>query len=139
MDLLLSLPKKEGKNTIFDQKSKNARSSAFHNRMIRLAKIHGNPRFKEIHLHTLRHCKALRVYHKSHEILEVMEVLGHRKIETTYRYIRLYRQVYKNRQPKIFETKIAKTDEEAIWYWNNGWTLVDTKKDKRFFRKAKEC
>lgn len=58
-------------------------------------------------IHTFRHCKALRVYHNSHEILDVMEILGNRKIETSYRYIRLYKQVYKNRQPKTFITKIA--------------------------------
>jgi integrase len=137
MRLLFSLPKTQV--TLFRKRPKNSRSSAFHNRMIRLAKIHNNPRLLRIHLHTFRHCKALRVYHNSHEILEVMEVLGHRKIETSYRYIRLYRQVYKNYQPKKFITKIAKTEEEALWFWDNGWELEDKEGNKRYFRKAKGC
>jgi integrase/predicted RNA-binding Zn-ribbon protein involved in translation (DUF1610 family) len=139
MNLLNSLPKHDGQQTVFVKKPSNTRSSSFHNRMERLAKIHNNPRFLKIHIHSFRHCKALRVYHNSHEILEVMEVLGHRKIETSYRYIRLYRQVYKNRQPKTFITKIATTEEEALWFWDNGWTLEDKEGNKRYFRKPKGC
>ena len=66
-----------------------------------------------------------------------MAILGHRKIETSYRYIRLYRQVYKNRQPKTFVTKVAKTEEEALWFWDNGWKLEDKEGNRRYFRKAK--
>jgi len=37
-DLLVSLPKRENEKTVFRKKSKNSRSLAFHNRMLRLAK-----------------------------------------------------------------------------------------------------
>lgn len=53
MDLLLSLPKQKDCSYIFNKKAHNSRSSAFHNRMRRMARICNNPRLKEIHLHTL--------------------------------------------------------------------------------------
>jgi integrase len=79
IDLLSSLPKQQNQKTVFTPKPRNTRSSSFHNRMKRLSKIYNNPRFTKIHFHTFRHCKALRVYHNSHEILEVMEFLGTEK------------------------------------------------------------
>ena len=135
MEMLFTLPKNNEK--VFAEKPRNSRSSAFNMRMKRLAKIHNNPRFKKIHMHTFRHCKALREYHKTRDILHVMAILGHRKIETSYRYIRLYNQIYKPQQPNQFVTKIAYTDKQAIEFWDNGWTLVDKKGEKRYFRRPK--
>jgi integrase len=137
MDLLFSLPKTENQKTVFIRKPRNTRSSSFHNRMKRLAKIHNNPRFEKIHFHTFRHCKALREYHKTRDILHVMVILGHRKIETTYRYVRLYHQIYKPQQPKQFITKITPTKEQRIELMNDGWTLVDKDEKEWYFRKPK--
>jgi len=131
------LPK--DKETVFTERPRNSRSSAFHNRMLRLAKIHDNPRLAKIHLHTFRHCKALREYHKTRDILHVMTILGHRKIDTTYRYVRLYNQVYKNENPDQFVTKIASNQEERFELFNNGWTKVGEDGDDWYFRKPKDC
>ena len=65
MNMLFTLPK--GQKTVFHTSVK--RTASFHNRMITLAKKHDNPRFTKIHLHTFRHCKALREYHKTRDIL----------------------------------------------------------------------
>jgi len=137
MDLLFSLPKDEKHKTVFTKKPKNSRSSAFHNRMKRLAKIHNNPRLTKIHLHTFRHCKALREYHKTRDVLHVMGILGHRKIDTTYRYVRLYNQVYKDQHPDQFITKIASTKEERFELFNNGWAKVGEDVDEWYFRKPR--
>jgi len=137
MDLLLSLPK--DKETVFTERPRNSRSSAFHNRMLRLSKIHDNPRLAKIHLHTFRHCKALREYHKTRDILHVMTILGHRKIDTTYRYVRLYNQVYKNENPDQFVTKIASNQEERFELFNNGWSKVGEDGNDWYFRKPKDC
>jgi integrase/recombinase XerD len=135
MKLLFSLPK--DRETVFRKRPTNSRSSAFHNRMIRLAKIHDNPRMLKIHLHTFRHCKALREYHKTKDILHVMDVLGHRKVETTMIYVRLYKQIYKTQQPDQFITKIASTKEERIDLMSDGWDLVDKEGIDWYFRKPK--
>jgi integrase len=139
MDLLFSLPKPEEQQTVFTRKPRNTRSSSFHNRMKRLAKIHNNPRIEKIHFHTFRHCKALREYHKTRDLLHVMVVLGHRKIETTYMYLRLYRQIYKPQQPNQFITKIGSTMKERIELLNDGWILVEKDRDDWYFKKPKIC
>ena len=137
MELLLSLPKNEKQKTVFNKRPKNTRSSSFYNRMLRMAKIHNNPRLVKIHLHTFRHCKALREYHKTRDVLHVMAILGHRQIETTYRYVRLYNQVYKNEHPNQFITKIASTKEERFELFNNGWTKVGEDRNDWYFTKPK--
>ena len=135
MSLLFSLPQPEKK--AFIKKPSNTRSSSFNSRMKRLAKIHNNPRFTKIHFHTFRHCKALREYHKTRDILYVMTILGHRKIDTTYRYVMLYHQIYKPQQPNQFITKIAYNKEERIELMNDGWILVDKDGQDWYFKKPK--
>ena len=137
MDLLFSLPKTEKQKIVFIKKPSNTRSSSFNCRMKRLTKIHNNPRFLKIHFHTFRHCKALREYHKTRDILHVMVTLGHRKIDTTYRYVRLYHQIYKPQQPNQFITKIASNKEERIDLMNDGWSLVDKDGEDWYFKKPK--
>jgi len=36
-------------------------------------------------------------------------------------------------------TKVAKTEEKALWFWDNGWKLEDKEGNRRYFRKAKGC
>ncbi|MCJ7721973.1 tyrosine-type recombinase/integrase [Candidatus Bathyarchaeota archaeon] len=130
--------KRVGDSLVIEAKpAKNTRSSSFYNRMLRMAKIHNNPRLVKIHLHTFRHCKALREYHKTRDVLHVMAILGHRQIETTYRYVRLYNQVYKNENPDQFVTKIASTKEERFELFNNGWTKVGEDRNDWYFTKPK--
>ena len=124
MNLLFTLPKTDKNPMVFNQKAHNSRSSAFRNRMKRLAKLHSNPRFTKIHLHTFRHFKALREYHKTRDILYVMSVLGHKKIDTTYIYLRLYNQIYKPQQPNKYITKRPTTETEENDLINNGWEFI---------------
>ena len=133
MDLLNSLPKKY--KTVFRKTTPTLRASAFRNRMKKLSKIYNNPRFLKIHMHTFRHCKALREYHKTRDILHVMGVLGHRCLATTHRYVRLYNQIYKPQVLDKYVTKIAATKEERCDLINDGWDLVDKDGEDWYFRK----
>ena len=139
IDLIFSLPKTEKKLTVFNYKAHNTRSSAFHNRMVRLSKIHNNPRLLKIHLHTFRHCKALREYHKTRDILHVMGILGHKKIDTTYIYLRLYNQIYKPQQPNQFVTKRPETEAEEDELIDSGWEFMylNPRTELGVFRKPK--
>ncbi|MEJ2281690.1 MAG: hypothetical protein P8X97_07285, partial [Candidatus Bathyarchaeota archaeon] len=74
--------------------------------------------------HTFRHCKALREYHKTRDILHVTMVLGHKKIDTTYIYLRLYNQIYKPQQPNQFINKRPTTEAEEDDLINNGWDFI---------------
>jgi len=66
-----------------------------------------------------------------------MDILGHRKVETTMIYVRLYKQIYKNQLPDQFITKIASTKKERIDLMNDGWTLVEKDRVDWYFRKPK--
>ncbi|MGB9693791.1 MAG: site-specific integrase, partial [Fervidobacterium sp.] len=48
-----------------------------------------NPRILSISFHTFRHWKATMEYHKTKDILHVMEVLGHKNINNTLVYTQL--------------------------------------------------
>jgi len=137
MQLLFSLPK--DRKTVFLNHPKNSRSSAFHGRMIKLAQVHNNPRFLKIHLHTFRHCKALREYHKTRDILHVMGILGHKKIDTTAIYLRLYNQIYKPQQPNQFVTKRPETEAEEDELIDSGWEFMylNPRTELGVFRKPK--
>ena len=80
-----------------------------------LARLHDNPRFLEIHYHTFRHCKALREYHKTKDILYVKAVLGHRKIETTMTYDELYKQIYGDDHRGEFILKSLQPKKTALF------------------------
>jgi integrase len=95
IDKLFSLPKEQ--KIVFKKRSKGSRQLAFRTRLKRLAEKHDNPRLRKIHYHTLRHCKALREYDKTHNILRVKRVLGHKSLLTTQRYVELYEELYENR------------------------------------------
>ncbi|MFZ7138182.1 MAG: tyrosine-type recombinase/integrase [archaeon] len=133
MDLLFSFSNKSER--VFPPSTK--RSASFSNRMKRLAKKYNNPRFKKITLHTFRHCFALRTYHRTRDTLSVMEALGHKKLDTTHIYIRLYNQIYKAQRNDEFITKIASTKEKRCELIANGWELVATQEDDWYFRKRK--
>ena len=85
-------------------------------------------------LHTFRHCKALREYHKTKDILHVMYVLGHKSLLTTQRYVGLYKQVYNSIQTNRFITKIASTKKERCELINDGWILVSKDGDDWYFK-----
>jgi hypothetical protein len=66
-----------------------------------------------------------------------MGILGHKKIDTTYRYVSLYHQIYKPQQPNKFITKIASTKEERCDLIKDGWTLVEKDGEDWYFSKPK--
>ena len=49
----------------------------------------GNPWLLQIHFHTHRHWKTTTEYVRIKELLYVQQLLGHRSIKTTLRYIQL--------------------------------------------------
>jgi integrase len=67
-----------------------------------------NPRIRRIHFHTLRHWKATMEYHKTKDILHVMQMLGHRNIQTTLVYTHLV-----SFEGDEFHSAVAETIEEV--------------------------
>ena len=52
---------------------------AFQQQRKRIAKKNGTPRILKIHFHTLRHFKGTMLYHKTKDLLYVMQALGNKK------------------------------------------------------------
>lgn len=135
IDMLLSLPKDH--ETVFSPKAQGTRGIMFHNRMRTLARKSNNPRFIKIHLHTFRHCKALREYHKTRDILHVRYVLGHKTLRATQRYVEMYTHVYGNLKPQDYVVKIARTSEEAKDLLKVGFEFVNEIDGEYLYKKAK--
>jgi integrase len=88
-NMLSSLPKKNEK--VFGLADYKSMENQFVVTRKRTANKLQNPRIMQIHFHTLRHWKATMEYHKTRDILHVMNLLGHRNIESTLVYTQLIR------------------------------------------------
>ena len=74
----------------------------------RIANKLSNPRLMQVHFHTLRHWKATMEYAKTKDILHVMNLLGHRNIESTLVYTHLI-----SSEGDEYYSAVAKTVDEA--------------------------
>lgn len=99
---------------------------------LRMSEKLQNPRIRRIHFHTLRHWKATMEYHKTKDILHVMQMLGHRNIQTTLVYTQLV-----SFEGDEFHSALAQTVEEARKLVEAGFEHVCTHNDVMLFRKRK--
>lgn len=91
-----------------------------------------NPRLKAITFHTFRHWKATTEYHKTKDILHVMQMLGHRDIKTTLIYTQLIQF-----ETEDYYSAVAKTVEEARSLIETGFEYVTDIDGVKLFRKRK--
>ena len=98
----------------------------------RLAHKLNNPRFIEIHFHTLRHWKATMEYYKTKDILHVKNLLGHKKIDNTMKYTQLV-----NFETNNYTSRVANSVKEARELVEAGFDYVCDVDDHKIFRKRK--
>jgi len=91
-----------------------------------------NPRLLSITLRTFRHFGATMLYAQTRDILLVMKVLGHKKIENTLKYTQLV-----NFKSDEFETATAIDLEEAKQLISYGFEYVTDMNNIKLFRKPK--
>jgi integrase len=91
-----------------------------------------NPRILNINFKTLRHWKATTEYHRTKDILYVMELLGHKNIRNTLVYTHLV-----SFEPDEYTCKVAATVEEARTLIEQGFDYVTDLNDIKLFRKRK--
>jgi len=91
-----------------------------------------NPRLLRIKFHTLRHWKATTEYHKTKDILHVMKLLGHRRIENTLIYTQLV-----DFETDDYHSATAETIDEAKKLIEAGFEYVCTHESYMLFRKRK--
>lgn len=74
-------------------------------------------------------------YHRTKDILHVMQFLGHKRIEKTLRHIQLEQMLYKESDDYI--CKVANNVKEAKGLIETGFEYICEYEDKRLFRKLK--
>lgn len=129
-NMLNSLPKKNEK--VFGLADYKSMENQFVVTRKRTANKLQNPRLMQIHFHTLRHWKATMEYHKTRDLLYVMNLLGHRNIESTLVYTQLI-----SFESDEYQSAVAKTVEEARKLLETGFEYVCQKDDIMLFRKRK--
>jgi integrase len=91
-----------------------------------------SPRLLRVSFKTFRHFKATMEYHKTKDILHVMQLLGHKNIKNTLVYTHLV-----NFESDDFVCKIADTVDEAKIFVENGFDYVCDVDGHKMFRKRK--
>jgi len=114
-------------------KNMNNLRRSFQKQRKQIAAKMGNPRLMQIHFHTLRHWKATMEYYMTKDILHVMQVLGHRRIQNTLKYTQLVS--FENVDAYI--CKVAETKEEISELIEAGFEYICENDDLKFFRKLK--
>jgi GMP synthase PP-ATPase subunit len=75
-------------------------------------------------------------YHKTKDILHVMQLLGHKNIKNTLIYIQLEEALFKKGETEYI-CKVASTVEEAKQLVEAGFEYVTEIDGKKLFRKPK--
>jgi integrase len=99
----------------------------------RLAKKLQDPTFKTIRLYDFRHFKASVIYHQTNSFMHVKEILRHKDLRTTMRYIHLFG----NMEGDEFHCSVAKNIQEATNLIENGFEYVTEMDGLKLFRKRK--
>ena len=82
-----------------------------------------------------RHYKATTTYLKTKDILHVKNILGHKRITTTMKYIHLVEQMFPEGQEYV--CKVAENLKEATKLIEQGFEYVAEFEGKMLFRKLK--
>lgn len=129
--MLQSFRRVEGGGRIFGRCLKSQRR-LFYKFRRRTAEKLKNPRILRITFHTFRHWKATMEYHKTRDILYVMRILGHKRIQNTLKYTQLV-----NLGDSDYVARVAKTVEEACQLVEAGFDYVCEIDGAKLFRKRK--
>jgi integrase len=98
----------------------------------RIAEKLQNPRINAITFKTLRHFKATMEYHRTKDILHVMQLLGHKNIRNTLVYTHLV-----NFGGDDYICKVAGTIDEAKALIESGFDYITNIDSTQLFRKRK--
>lgn len=94
-----------------------------------------NPRLLRITFHTLRHLKGTLEYHRTKDILHVMQTLGHKNIKNTLLYVQLAEELFRDQQEYV--SKVAKNEKDACALVEAGFEYVCDFNNVKIFKKPK--
>ncbi len=127
--MLNELPKE--RKTVFNANSDALRKSFTLQRRHIAFKLKSQ-RFRQITFHTFRHWKATMEYHKTRDILHVMQVLGHKSIRNKMMYTQLV-----DFQEDDYVARIAHSETETCQLIEAGFEFVCDFGVNKVFRKRK--
>ncbi|MGD6852424.1 MAG: tyrosine-type recombinase/integrase [Candidatus Bathyarchaeia archaeon] len=116
---------------VFATNTDALRKSFQHQRKLIAYKLK-NPRLQQISFHTFRHWKATMEYHKTRDILHVMQLLGHRSIRNTLVYTQLI-----DFRDDDYVARVAHSEQEACQLIESGFEFVCDFNGNKIFRKRK--
>jgi len=128
---MLNNLRKRPNNNVFNPQTRTL-DSTFQRQRKRISEKLQNPRLKQIHFHTLRHLKATTEYAKTQDTMHVKYIMGHKRLDTTARYIH-----YTNFQEEEYHCKVATTIEEIKNLVENGFQFVQKVDNANIYRKRK--
>jgi len=131
MAMLTALQAKSESERLFGKWVKSLERCFYQQRRTIASKLK-NPRILRISFHTFRHWKATMEYHRTKDILHVMRVLGHKRIQNTLVYTQLV-----DLSNDEYVSKVAKTVQEACQLVESGFEYVTEMDDLKIFRKPK--
>ncbi|NIR87211.1 hypothetical protein GWO13_06420 [Candidatus Bathyarchaeota archaeon] len=76
-------------------------------------------------------------YHKAKDILHVKQLLGHKNVSNTMKYIDIERAVYGEHGQEEFTTRVAHTIEEDREFIEVGFEYVTERHGAKIYRKRK--
>jgi len=133
--MLEAMPSKSER--VFRKSNARSKDYTFYNTRKFAARKFGNPRLMRIHFHTLRHWKATMEYHKTKDLLHVMQLLGHKRVDTTLLYIQLEKALFTDAESDDFTVRVARTQEDIKGLLEVGFDYVCETDDLIFFRKRR--
>lgn len=132
IDMINCLPKDSQR--IFGGSTPDSLRGTFYSSRKRAAEKLASPRLRQIHFHTLRHWKATVEYHKTRDIYYVKQLLGHKSIKNTERYITLEQAIFSGDSKECI-TRIAKTVKGARALLAVGFDYITDIDGYKLFRK----
>jgi hypothetical protein len=126
--MINELPKTS--NTVFATNTDALRKSFQKQRKLIAYKLK-NPRQQQICFHTFRHWKATMEYHKTRDILHVMQMLGHRNINNTLVCTRLI-----DFKDDEYIARIIHSEQEVCQLIESGFEYVCDFQGNKIFRKT---
>jgi integrase len=129
VDMLNELPRDS--QQVFDANADAMRKS-YQLQRKRISSKLRNPRLVQITFHTFRHWKATMEYHKTRDILHVMQMLGHRNIKNTLVYTQLI-----DFKDDEYVAKVAGSEKEVCQLVEAGFEYVCDYNGSKIFRKRK--
>ena len=127
------MPQKNHK--VFGNTLGSKRHSFEHTRK-RLAQQTGNPRFLQIHFHTLRHLRATLWYHSGVDLRTLQHRLGHKDVTVTFKYVHLSETMFPD-APDEYYTRVTSTIKEGESLVQQGFEFVGSDQSSCLWRKRK--